>query len=247
MMNPQKISHWHLERIAFVYLRQSSPGQVKKNVESAKRQQRMCQRVQELGWPNHQVRMLGGDTGHSGSSVHGRDDYQTMLQAAMNQESGIICACELSRLVRDNQDWNQLVRICRFQGVLLADEYRIYDPADPQDRVVLGIQGAFNEFELAMICDRMQKSRVQKANRGELYEAFPSGYICRHALLYEKHPDPRDWRRSGTKRSAPLRLNARNSPSSTNAVLPRQRQSNMRNSIDWAAICDEYGIIRVRA
>lgn len=190
-MNQPKLSPRHLERIAFVYLRQSSPGQVKKNVEGGERQRQMQHQVQEWGWPKHQVRVLGGDTGCSGSSVHGRDDYQVMLESVMAQEAGLICGRDLSRLARDNQDWNQLVRLCRYQGVLLADEHRLYDPTDPQDRVVLGIQGAFNEFELAMICDRMQKSRIQKARRGELYEGFPPGYICRHAPLYEKHPDPR--------------------------------------------------------
>lgn len=190
-MTHPAISRWHLERIAFVYLRQSSPQQVKKNLEGAERQRRMKARVKELGWPLPQIQMLGGDTSKSGSSLHGRDDYQTMLQAVMSQEAGLICARELSRLVRDNQDWNQLVRLCRYQGVLLADEHRVYDPADPQDRVMLGIQGAFNEYELSLICDRMQRSREQKAQRGELYEAFPAGYICRQAPVYEKHPDPR--------------------------------------------------------
>jgi DNA invertase Pin-like site-specific DNA recombinase len=190
-MNQPKIDRWHLERIAFVYVRQSTPSQVRKNVEGGERQRRMQQRVQELGWPDHQVRLLGADTGHSGSSLHGREDYQTMLQAVMAQEAGIIGASELSRLVRDNQDWNQLVRICRHQGVLLADEHRIYDPNDPQDRVVLGIQGAFNEFELAMIFARMRDGKNRKARRGELYGSFPPGYICRHEPLYEKHPDLR--------------------------------------------------------
>jgi len=190
-MSEPKISRWHLERIAFVYVRQSTPTQVKKNVEGGERQRRMRGRAEQLGWPDRQVRVLGDDTGHSGSSQHGRDDYQTMLQAVIAQEAGIICASELSRLVRDNQDWNQLVRICRHRGVLLADEHRVYDPNDPQDRVMLGIQGAFNEFELAMIFERMQKARDEKARRGELYMAFPPGYICRHEPLYEKHPDRR--------------------------------------------------------
>jgi len=190
-MNRLKIDHWHLERIAFVYIRQSTPGQVRKNVEGGERQKRMAQRIRELGWPDHQVRVLGADTGHSGSSLHGREDYQTMLQAVMAQEAGIIGASELSRLVRDNQDWNQLVRICRHQGVLLADEHRVYDPNDPQDRVVLGIQGAFNEFELAMIFARMRDGKNRKASRGELYGVFPPGYICRHEPLCEKHPDLR--------------------------------------------------------
>mgnify|MGYP001424621555 CR=1 FL=1 len=190
-MNEPQIGHWHLERIAFVYIRQSTPSQVKKNVEGAERQRRMQQRAKELGWPPHQVKLLGADTGHSGSSQHGREEYQTMLQAVIARQAGIICASELSRLVRDNQDWNQLVRLCRHQGVLLADENRVYDPKDPQDRVLLGIQGAFNEFELAMIFARMQDGKNRKARRGELYGSFPPGYICRRAPIYEKHPDPR--------------------------------------------------------
>jgi len=190
-MNQDVIHPWHLERLAFVYLRQSSPTQVKRNLEGKERQRRMRQHVLELGWPEQQICMLAGDTGNSGGSLHGRDDYQRMLEAVVSQQAGLICACELSRLVRDNQDWNQLVRVCRYKGALLADEHRIYDPASSQDRVLLGIQGAFSEYELAMITERMQASRVQKAVRGELYEAFPPGYISRHASVYEKHPDVR--------------------------------------------------------
>ena len=80
------------------------------------------------------------------------------LEAIVTGKAGLVAARELSRLVRDNQDWSHLVRLCRFEHVLLADEHRIYDPADPQDRMVLGIQGAFNEFELSMILERMQQS-----------------------------------------------------------------------------------------
>ena len=189
-MNGPKISHWHLERIAFVYVRQSTPAQVRRNVESGERQRHMRQRVIELGWPERQVTLLGGDTGRSGSSQQGRADYQEMLQAVLAQQAGIICASELSRLARDDQDWNQLVRLARLRGVLLADERRVYDPNDPQDRVLLGIAGAFNEFELAMIFERMQKGSEQKVRRGQLYTAFPPGYICRREPWYEKHPDP---------------------------------------------------------
>jgi DNA invertase Pin-like site-specific DNA recombinase len=151
----------------------------------------MSERVMQLGWPTSQIRVLGDDTGNSGSSLHGREDDQHMMEAVVTLKAGLICASELSRLIRDNQDWNQLVRVCRYKGVLLADEHKVYDAANPQDRVLLGIQGAFTEYELAMITERMQESRAQKAARGELYEAFPVGYICRHAPLFEKHPDPR--------------------------------------------------------
>jgi len=190
-MSHEKVSPLHLMLRAIVYLRQSSAGQVKNNVEGKERQRKMVERPVELGWSHDQVSLLGNDTGNSGSSLHGRDDYQRMFEAVMAGEVGIICALELSRLVRENQDWIQLVRICRYKGVLLADAHRVYEPSDAQDRIVLGIQGAFNEFELAMICERMIEARIQKAGRGELYEALPPGYICRCHPLYEKHPDER--------------------------------------------------------
>ncbi len=190
-MNREAIRPWHLERQAFVYLRQSSLTQVNRNTEGEERQRRMRDLIQELGWPDKRIIVLRGDTGNSGSSQHGREDYQRMLEAVLADQIGVIGAWELSRLVRDNQDWNQLVSLCRLRGVLLADEHRVYDCAVPQDRVLLGIQGAFNEYELAMITERMQQSRRQKATRGELYESFSAGYICRHRPLYEKHPGER--------------------------------------------------------
>jgi DNA invertase Pin-like site-specific DNA recombinase len=179
----------HLSRTAYVYLRQSSPGQVRRNHEGKQRQRAMVDHVAKLGWPTTQIVLLDGDTGQSGSSLHGRADYRTLAEAIVTDKAGIVAARELSRLVRDNQDWAQLVRLCRFQDVLLADEHRLYDPANPQDRMVLGVQGAFNEFELSMILDRMQESLKQKAQRGEQYDALPPGYICRHVKLCEKHPD----------------------------------------------------------
>ncbi len=190
-MYQDRIQTWHLERTAFVYLRQSSPTQVKNNVEGGERQRRMYDHVVKLGWPSSQIQMLGNDTGRTGSSLHGRDDYRIIVEAITNQTAGLVAARELSRLARENQDWSQLIRLCRYQNVLLCDENRVYNAADPQDRVVLGIQGAFNEFELAMITNRMNECRRQKAERGELYEGFPPGYICRHANLQEKHPDER--------------------------------------------------------
>lgn len=189
-MTLEKIKKHHLQKTAFVYLRQSSPGQVKKNVEGSLRQRRMEDRMKELGWPAGRIRLLGGDTGSSGSSLHGRDDYQVILEGVLSGQAGAVGARELSRLVRDNQDWNQLVRLCRHQDVLLVDENRIYNAADPQDRVVLGVAGAFNEFELALIIDRMQESRRTKAARGELYDHIATGYVLRGGGL-EKHPDDR--------------------------------------------------------
>ena len=191
-MNDRMIKIHHLEKTAFVYLRQSSPTQVKRNLESGRRQRGMAERVKELGWPATQIELLGGDTGLSGSSLHGRDDYQVMLNGVLSGTAGLIAARELSRLARDNQDWNHLIRVSRHLDVLLMDEHRLYDASDPQDRVVLGIAGAFSEFEISLIIDRMQVSQQEKAARGELYEGrLAPGYVCRVAPLCEKHPDER--------------------------------------------------------
>jgi DNA invertase Pin-like site-specific DNA recombinase len=181
----------HLKRDAYVYRRQSSPGQVRRNREGRQRQQAMVDHVAGLGWPPSQIILLDQDSGRSGSSQHGRQDLHRLLEAIVTGKAGLVAALELSRLIRDNQDWAQLVRLCRFEDVLLGDEHRLYNPCDPQDRMVLGVQGAFNEFELSMIVDRMHQSQRQKAKRGEQYDALPAGYICRHPPLYEKHPDPR--------------------------------------------------------
>jgi DNA invertase Pin-like site-specific DNA recombinase len=191
-MNEHLIKPHHLNKSAFLYLRQSTLGQVKNNVESGRRQRGMKGRILELGWPESLVHVLDGDTARSGTTLHGRSDYQVMLDAVLAAEAGLIGARELSRLARDNQDWNQLVRLCRYQDVLLLDEYRLYDPTNAQDRVVLGITGAFSELEIAMIMDRMLQCQKEKAARGELYEGRMSpGYICRVKPICEKHPDER--------------------------------------------------------
>lgn len=190
-MKHHLIKQTHLDRWPYVYLRQSSPTQIRNNHEGRRRQQAMVEHVASLGWPESRIILLDQDSGQSGSSQHGRADFQRLLEAIVTGKAGLVAARELSRLVRDNQDWGHLVRLCRFKNVLLADEHRIYDPADPQDRMVLGIQGAFNEFELSMILDRMHDSLRQKGERGEQYDALPTGYICRHPPLCEKHPDQR--------------------------------------------------------
>jgi DNA invertase Pin-like site-specific DNA recombinase len=181
----------HLERSAYVYARQSSPGQVRNNREGRLLQEAMVDHVAGFGWPRSQVILLNADNAKSGRSQHGRNDLHKLLEAIVTGKAGLVAARELSRLVRDNQDWAHLVRLCRFEDVLLADHHRLYNPADPQDRMVLGIQGAFNEFEVSVITERMQETLRQKAARGEQYDALPPGYICRHPPLCEKHPDPR--------------------------------------------------------
>ena len=91
-MTVERIEPQYREKTAYVYLRQSSPGQVKKNVEGGRRQRRMQERVQELGWPATRICLLGGDTGQSGESQHGREDYQVILEGVLNGQAGAVAA-----------------------------------------------------------------------------------------------------------------------------------------------------------
>jgi len=135
--------------------------------------------------------MKGDSTRRQRPLFHDGPDWQRLDQQLQHQLVGRLAdICHGIVSMPDNQDWNQLVRLCRHQDVLLVDEHRVYNAADPQDRVVLGVAGAFNEFELAMIVDRMQESRRQKAARGELYDHIATGYVLRGGV-FERHPDDR--------------------------------------------------------
>lgn len=190
MMYPT-IKPYHLERNAYVYLRQSTAGQVRRNRESPRRQRAMVEHVAALGWPRSQIVLLDGDTARTASTQRGRLELQMLVEAIFARKAGLVAASELSRLIRDNLYWTHVVRLCQFHDVLLADEHRVYKADDPHDRVMLGIHGAFNEFELSLIIDRMQRCLWQKAQRGEQYDGLPPGYVCRGGSICEKHPDPR--------------------------------------------------------
>jgi DNA invertase Pin-like site-specific DNA recombinase len=124
-MNHHLIKPYHLDRSAYVYLRQSSPTQIRKNHEGRRRQQAMVEHVAGLGWLESRIILLDQDSGQTGSSQHGRADLHRLLEAIVTGKAGLVAARELSRLIRDNQDWGHLVRLCRFENVLLADEHRV--------------------------------------------------------------------------------------------------------------------------
>jgi hypothetical protein len=123
----------HLQRTAYVYLRQSRPGQVRRNREGHPRQQGLVEHVTTRGWPRPQSVLLDGDTGQTGSAPQGRFDFPLLLEALVTGKAGLVAGRELSRLVRDNQDGTHVVRRCRVEDVLLADERRLDNAADAQD------------------------------------------------------------------------------------------------------------------
>jgi Resolvase, N terminal domain len=104
---------------------------------------------------------------------------------------GAVAAREVSRFARNSRDWQQLVEVCRLVDTLLIDQDTIYDPRRSNDRLLLGLKGSLNEYELDLLRHRAQEARREKARRGELIVVPPVGFIQSEVGGYEKDPDRR--------------------------------------------------------
>ncbi len=174
-MNESKILPIHLSRQAVVYIRQSSPMQVERNIESQKRQYQLVEKAQALGWPAAQCTVIDDDLGVSGAKSYNRPGYQRLISMLALREVGIVLGLEVSRLARNNLDWYQLLELAATFDVLISDEDGLYDPADFNDRLLLGLKGTISEVELYQIKARMVRGRLNKARRGELVWLPPVG------------------------------------------------------------------------
>jgi DNA invertase Pin-like site-specific DNA recombinase len=173
----QKVSAEHLARAAYLYVRQSTLRQVKDNTESAERQYALRQRAVQLGWPSEQIIVIDSDQGHSGASSSGREGFQRLVADVGLGKAGIVLGLEVSRLARNNADWHRLLEICALSGTLICDEDGLYDPADFNDRLLLGLKGTMSEAELHFIRARLQGGILSKARRGELPMPLPVGLV----------------------------------------------------------------------
>lgn len=171
-----RIQPQHLERAAYVYVRQSSPRQVIEHLESQRRQYDLAGWASTAGWPGDQIVVIDEDQGKSGSSAKTRPGFARLIAAVAQGEVGIVIALEVTRLSRNSPDWHHLLYLCRFTNTLIADEHTVYDPDLSSDRLVLGIRGQMSELELETSIERMVSARWSKAARGELYTIPPAGY-----------------------------------------------------------------------
>jgi DNA invertase Pin-like site-specific DNA recombinase len=186
-----KIDARHLQRLAAVYVRQSSPTQVRNNPESRQRQRALKERAHELGWPEDRILVFEEEQARTASSTHSRQAYRELAEKVVDGRVGIILAVEVSRWARDNVAWQLLLRDCIFADVLLADEKKVYDANDPHDHVVLGIQGVLAEYELGLLRRRMQECWWNKAKRAEMFTNIATGYVEVRGQGLAKHPDQR--------------------------------------------------------
>lgn len=174
---PSKICNRHWERLAVVYIRQSSPHQVLENRESRERQYALASMAQQFGWPADRVLVIDEDQGVSGKSSENRSGFQRLLTEVTMDHVGLVLGLELSRLARSCKDWHHLVEVCAVFDTLLYDQDGVYDANDSNDRLLLGMKGAMSEFELITLRNRMERGRENKAARGDLFVNLPIGYI----------------------------------------------------------------------
>jgi DNA invertase Pin-like site-specific DNA recombinase len=183
-----KITAEHLSRRACVYVRQSTPDQVQNNLESQRRQYALVERARQLGWA--QVDVIDEDLGRSGSGTL-RPGFERLLGLLCDGHVGAVLSIEASRLARNGRDWHTLLEFCSVVGALLIDADGIYDPAQMNDRLLLGMKGTISEMELASFRQRAQEAIKQKASRGELFRNIPTGYVRSGDGRIEKDPDVR--------------------------------------------------------
>src|SRR4030088_1957701 len=174
-MMSEKIKPHHLERKAILYVRQSSAHQVLHNRESSALQYAMRDRLTALGWSR--IETVDEDLGLSAAGGTARAGFERMVAEVCLGKVGAVAAREVSRFARNSRDWQQLVEMCRVVDTLLIDQETVYAPRLGNDRLLLGLKGSLNEYELDLLRARAVDGQREKARRGELLIAAPVGFL----------------------------------------------------------------------
>ncbi|MEP7341212.1 MAG: recombinase family protein [Acidobacteriota bacterium] len=184
-----KVTIKHLERLAYVYVRQSSPKQVERNRESQIYQYQLSHRAQEMGWGADRVRVIDADLGLSGQGSQYRDGFQELVTEVSLGHVGIIFGYEVSRLARNNRDWYHLLDLASVFGTLIADADGVYDPRQYNDRLLLGLKGTMSEAELHLLKMRLEAGRMSQVKRGAYQQPLPTGLVRLPDGTVVKDPD----------------------------------------------------------
>jgi DNA invertase Pin-like site-specific DNA recombinase len=184
-----KVEARHLRLLAVVYIRQSTLQQLQNNQESTRRQYELAQRARQMGWPETAIRVIDDDLGMSGASSQNRAGFQRLVAAIGMGEVGLVLVTEVSRLSRLNSDWHRVIELCAVFRTLIADEDGVYDPQNPNDRLLLGVKGTLFAAELHILRARMHGALMNKAQRGELAVTLPVGYRRRPDGVVIQDPD----------------------------------------------------------
>ena len=136
---PEKIHRQHRERSAIVYIRQSTVQQVERHQESTRLQYALVERAFQFGWARETIIVIDDDLGRSGATIEGRLGFQRLVAEVGLGNVGLVLGMEMSRLARSCRDWHQLLEICALFDTLIADADGVYDAANHNDRLLLGL------------------------------------------------------------------------------------------------------------
>ena len=184
-----KVTTGHLQRAAYLYIRQSTLRQVMENTESTERQYALRRRAVALGWPDERIVVIDHDQGQSGASTIDREGFQRLVADVGLGKAGIVMGLEVSRLARNCADWHRLLEICALTHCLILDEDGLYDPGHFNDRLLLGLKGAMSEAELHVLKARLVGGVINKAQRGELKMPIPVGLVYQEDQRVVLDPD----------------------------------------------------------
>lgn len=188
-MGHPKITPQHQERLAYIYVRQSTLKQVHQNQESQMYQYDLRRRALELGWPKDRIRIIDSDLGISGRESTAREGFQILVAEVSLGRVGIIFGYEVSRLARNNYDWYHLLDLSAMFGTLISDCDGIYDPRLYNDRLLLGLKGTMSEAEIHLLRQRLDAGRMNQVKRGAYRQRLPTGYLRLPDGTVVKDPD----------------------------------------------------------
>jgi DNA invertase Pin-like site-specific DNA recombinase len=187
--NQGQITAAHLERLAYIYVRQSSPKQVKHNQESQVLQYQLAQRAEALGWAHERIRVIDTDQATSARNSAYRDGFQELVAEVSLDHVGIIFGWQVSRVARNNTDWYTLLDLAAMFNTLIADIDGIYDLRQYNDRLLLGLKGTISEAELYLLHQRLSAGRMSQVRRGVYRQGLPTGLVRLTDGTVVKDPD----------------------------------------------------------
>ena len=187
-----EVTKEHLSRKAYIYIRQSSQRQVEQHTSGRQVQYNLVQRAKHLGWQENHIELIDEDLGVSASGTKKRTGFKKLLNHICQRKVGAIFFLYSSRLARNGKDWHTTIAMCSLFNVLIIDRDSIYDPRLPGDRLSLGMQASFSEFEVNQMQIRAREAIEQKASKGELFSLLPAGFVLTEDRCHvELDPDQR--------------------------------------------------------
>ena len=184
-----KINSTHHQRLAYVYVRQSTMQQVEHHRGSQINQYHLVERAQQLGWSPVNIHVIDEDLGKTGREATQREGFNKLLSEVSLGRVGIILGYEVSRLARNNSDWYRLLDLAAVFGTVIADSDGVYDSRLYNDRLLLGLKGAMSEAEIHLLRLRLGAGKLSLIKSGQYRQSLPTGLICLEDGTVVKDPD----------------------------------------------------------